>query len=495
MTHLDGAQIHAQLERRFDAVIVGTGAGGAVTACTLAEAGLKVALVEEGPYVTGEQMNGKPLEMFDLLYRNKGLTGTVGYPPIPVPLGRAVGGTTLINSATCSRTPDNVLARWEDQFGLTGATALAPFYDEVERDLDIKPVPDAIYGAQSRRFEAASEALGYKGRRIPRNERDCAATGVCAVGCPRDAKQSMAVSYVPRALRAGAVLLSNARVDRITFAGRRAAGVVGTFVTPQGAARGLRFTLSAPLVVVAAGALNTPPLLMKSGVKGKRIGRNLHMHPATRVLAKFPDVLQGWAEVPQAYNVDEFIDDGIFIQGQFVSPPIQAPNVPGFGQAHLERMRDFDRWGSFGALISDESAGRVLASGVALYRLNRKDTEKLRRAIAITTDIFLAAGAEEVFTGIAVQPIVRSKQDADRLRSVKVRATDIEMMAFHPMGTAAVGRDGGQGAVDAHGKVFGYEGLYVADTGLFPTSNRINPQLTLMALAMRNAREWARSRV
>lgn len=494
MTHFDGAHITSPLERRFDAIVVGTGAGGAVTACALAEAGLTVALVEEGPYVTGEQMNGRPLEMFDLLYRGKGLTGTVGFPPIPVPLGRAVGGTTLINSATCFRTPGNVLARWESEFALAGATALAPFYDEVERDLDIKPVPDALYGAQSRRFEAASVALGYKGRRIPRNERDCAATGVCAVGCPRDAKQSMAVSYVPRALGAGAVLFSNARVDRVVLEGKRAAGIAGTFLSRDGSSRGIRFALSAPLVAVAAGALNTPPLLLRSGVKGKRIGRNLHMHPATRVLAKFPDVLQGWAEVPQAYNVDEFIDEGIFIQGQFVSPPIQAPNVPGFGRAHLERMSGFDRWGSFGALISDESAGRVFANGMAYYKLNRKDTEKLRRGIAITTDIFLKAGAEEVFTGIAVQPIVRSAQDAENLRKAKVKASDIEMMAFHPMGTAAVGRDPGQGAVDAYGKVFGYEGLYVADTGLFPTSNRINPQLTLMALAMRNAREWAKGR-
>lgn len=491
MQHTDGATIRSAVADTADAVVIGTGAGGAVTAAALAERGLRVILLEEGPYIRGEQMNGRPTEMFDLLYRDRGLSGTAGLPPIPVPLGKAVGGTTVINSATCFRTPANVLQKWEKTYGVAGATALDPFYDEVERDLDIKPVPDEIYGAQARRFEAAATALGYRGRRIPRNERDCAGTGVCAFGCPRDAKQSMAVSYVPRALSAGARLYSRAKAEQVVIEHGAVRGVRGKFIGADGKSAGAAFEILAARVIVAAGALHSPVLLMRSGVRNKRLGRNLHMHPATRVIAKYADSVAGWGEVPQSYNLDEFIDEGIFIQGQFVPPNVQAPNIPGFGAAHQARMRDFDRYGSFGALISDETAGRVFQNGVAWYSLNRTDTEKLRRAIALTARVFLQAGAVEVFTGVAVQPIVRDGGELDALREKRVRASDIEMMAFHPMGTCAAGADPSQGVTDAYGAVYGVRGLYVADTSLFPTSNRINPQLTLMAWALRNARKMA----
>jgi choline dehydrogenase-like flavoprotein len=245
-------------------------------------------------------------------------------------------------------------------------------------------------------------------------------------------------------------------------------------------------------VVVAAGALHTPALILRSkpGIFQPRLGRNLHIHPATRVIAKFPETLQGWAEVPQSYNLDSFLDEGIFIQGQFVPPAVQAPNIPGVGEEHRQRISEFGRFASFGALISDHTSGRVRANGLVTYKLNRTDTDKLQRAIAITAEIFLHAGAEEVYTGIASQPVVKTQADLARLRTLRVKAADIEMMAFHPMGTAAMGSSGLQGVTDAYGRVFGVRNLAVADTSLFPTSNRINPQLTLMALAMRNAKFW-----
>lgn len=491
MPHIDGTAVSSAHEARCDVVVVGSGAGGAVTAAALAEAGVRVILVEEGAWIRGDQMSGRPLAMFDLLYRDRGLTGTVGVPPIPVPLGRAVGGTTVINSATCFRTPPAVLASWQQTYGVAGMDALDPFYDEIERDLDIKPVPDHIYGPQARRFEDAATALGYRGQRIPRNERGCDGFGVCAFGCPKDAKQAMSVSYVPRALAAGAALWSRARAEQVLIENGAAKGVRGRFCSAEGQAGTFPFTIRAERVIVAAGALFTPTLLRKSGVRHPRLGRNLHMHPATRVLARYPEAVNGWAEVPQSYNVDQFIDEGIFIQGQFTPPGVQAPNVPGFGATHRIRMANFDRLGSFGALISDQSAGRILRNGLAWYRLNAADTEKLRRAIAITAEIFLRAGAEEVYSGIAVQPIVRGQDDLDALRTRRVRAADIEMMAFHPMGTCAAAGDPALGACDPRGAVHGIRGLYVADTSLFPTSNRINPQLTLMAWALANARAMA----
>ena len=478
-----------------DAVIIGTGAGGAVAAAELARAGWRVVMLEEGGYFTGTHLEGDVRFAFARLYRDGGLTGTVGRPPIIVPLGRCVGGTTTINSGTCYRTPDFVLEHWERVLGLEGATELDEHYRALEKDLHIEPVPDEFYGPANKLIQNAVErVLGWRGSRIPRNAQGCLGTGRCAFGCPSDGKLAMSVSKVPEAIAHGADLWVHARARRILLDGRRAFGVVADALGDGGRPTGTRIDILAPLVVVAAGALHTPALLQASGVRHPWLGRNLHLHPATRVLGLFPEPIRGWREVPQAYNIDEFIPQGVFIQGQFVPPEVQAAAVPGFGATYRERMRAFNRMASFGALISDESAGRVWSIGhsgrpLAWYSLNSRDRRKLLFAIARTAEAFFAAGAQEVYTGVAALPVLRSRTQIAEFERCRVSPSQIEVMAFHPMGTARSGAPEWS-VCDPWGKVYGYHGLAVADASLFPTSNRINPQLTIMALVRRNAHHW-----
>src|SRR5262249_46736075 len=211
---------------------------------------------------------GDPREMIALLYRNRGLTGTVGRVTIPIPLGRCVGGTTVVNSGTCYRAPDYVLDAWHRDFGVEDIEepSLRPYFEKVERELNVPPVPDATYGTNSRLFERGAAALGFAGARIPRNERGCLGTGVCAFGCPQDAKQAMHVSYVPKALAAGATLYTHCRADRLLLSNGRAFGVTGTLLDATGAATGRQIRVLADRVVVACGALLTPALLQRSGV-------------------------------------------------------------------------------------------------------------------------------------------------------------------------------------------------------------------------------------
>src|SRR5437773_1143329 len=436
----DGATVAHDVHELAEVVVVGSGAGGAVVARELAARGRDVLLVEEGGFFTGKDFTGNPRAMIDLLYRGRGLTGALGRPTIPIPLGRCVGGTTTINSGTCYRAPDYVLDEWAERYGVRGAREadLRPYFERVEQELNVRPVPDETYGRNSTLFERGAAALGYAGARIPRNERGCLGTGVCAFGCPQDAKQAMHVSYVPRALAAGARLFTRCRVDPILLSAGKAMGVVGRFIDADERETGHELRVPARHVVVACGALLTPALLERSGVpdpSGLR-GRNLHIHPATRGGALFDEEVRGWEEVPQAYNVHHFTREGIFIQGQFVPPAMEAPVLPGVGTAHKEIMARYTRLGSFGALISDESAGRVPAGRARFprvtYQLGAADAKKLARAIGLTAEIFFAAGAREVYSGVHSRPVLRSLDEARALRLAALPAADFLLMAVLP---------------------------------------------------------------
>lgn len=481
-------------EERAEIVVVGSGAGGAVVAAELAEAGRDVLLLEEGDHATRVAPETPPLARIGALYRDGGLSGVVGNTFIAVPIGRTVGGTTTINSGTCWRAPDDVLAGWERDSGIGGLSGggLEAEYARVERALGVAKVPEELLGPGARLVRRGAEALGFHSTPLSRNAIGCRGTGVCAFGCPRHAKQSTDVSFVPRAIAAGARLLVRTRANRIVLEGSRAIGVEATRLDgsdrPIGTLR-----VRADRVVVAAGALLTPGLLAASGLapRGSEVGRHLRIHPASRVAALFDEPVRSWEGVPQSLQVRDFEPEGIILQGIWVPPPLLAPTLPGAGHAHERRMAAVERMASFGALISDSSEGRILRIGarsLPWYRMNPTDVRRMQRAISLLARIYFAAGAREVYPGLRQMPILRSREEAERLEHAKVRASDFELMAFHPLGTTRMGVDPRRSVVDASGRVHGMEGLYIADTGIFPGSTRLNPQLTLMALATRIAR-------
>ncbi|MFN8543779.1 MAG: GMC family oxidoreductase [Candidatus Binatia bacterium] len=492
---IDGADIGKDLHELAEAVVIGSGAGGAVVARELAARGRDVVLLEEGGFFTRRDFTGNPPAMLDLLYRDRGLTGTIGRPFIPIPLGRCVGGTTTINSGTCYRAPDWVLDDWAERHGVTGAREgdLRPWFERIEVDLGVQPVDDAAYGRNSRLFEQGAAQLGWAGARIPRNARGCVGSGVCAFGCPQDAKQATHVGHVPRALADGARLFTRCRVERVLLSHGHAIGVIGRFLDTSGRPTGRELRVLARHVIVACGALLTPALLERSGVpdpSGMR-GRNLHVHPAVRVGALFDEPVRGWEEVPQAYNLHQFTREGIFIQGQFVPPAMAAPVLPGVGLAHKARMARFANLASFGALISDESAGRVRATRSGFprvtYQMNAADARRMARAVGLTAEVFFTAGAREVYSGVHSRAVLRGLHDAHALQQATLPPAEFELMAFHPQGTAKMGEDRVRAVTDSWGRVHGTGGLWVGDASLFPSSCKVNPQITIMALAARLA--------
>jgi choline dehydrogenase-like flavoprotein len=482
------------LVEHADVAVIGTGAGGAVVAAELAEAGARVVVLEEGEYHTGHDFTARPMEQVRMLYRDSGLTGAIGNSFIGIPVGRTVGGTTTVNSGTCWRAPEEVLRRWEQEFGIPSLAdgGLRPEFERVERTLHVAPAPEELLGASGRLFRRGCQALGFRGEPIPRNAVDCHGTGVCAFGCPRDAKQSMNVSYVPRALRAGARIHVRARADRVLIESGRATGAVAERLDRNGRGTGERIWLLADRTVICAGALHTPVLLKRSGAAWRSgpVGRHLRIHPATRVLALFDEPVRSWEGVPQSYHVHEFEPEGILLQGMVVPPGLHAVSVPGFGWTHKQRMAAFARMASFGVLISDTSSGRVFAMGrgpLVWYWMSRSDAHRLLRGISLAARVFFAAGAREVYPGVRRRPVLHSMREAEALEHLRVRAPDIDMMAFHPLGTARMGSYPERCAVDPSGQTYGVSGLYVADASIFPGSTRINPQITIMALATRIA--------
>lgn len=459
-----------------DVCVVGAGAGGAVVAAELAEGGARVVVLDEGPRHDPDDFTARPPQMLARLYRDGGQAATLGAPPIVLPLGSGLGGTTLVNSGTCFRTPPAVLDRWAREFGLElDEATLRPCFERVERALSVAEVSPELAGANAAVARRGAERLGWSHGYLKRNARGCVGSGVCVFGCPTSAKQHTGITYIPRAEEAGARIVTGAEVREVRVERGRARGVSARL------AHGRRLEVRAPTVVVACGTIHTPLLLDRSGLpdaSGQR-GRNLALHPATAAFARMPDVVDMARGVPQSFYIDEFAGEGIMFEGVAGPPAYAAMSLPLTGEAHTRAMSDYRRLAQFGLMVSDSSRGRVHSFGghpVIRYDLCAEDLAKFRSGLARMRELFLAAGAREVY--LPLPPGVAPQ---------RARARDLTLMAFHPLGTARADARASHGVVDGDLTVHGIAGLHIADGSVVPSALGVNPQLTIMALATRLA--------
>src|SRR3954451_7722837 len=472
---------------RADACVIGTGAGGAPVAKELAEGGMSVVMLEEGPGFTTDDFDARPRNMTARLYRDAGQITTVGNAPIILPLGRGVGGTTMINSGTCFRTPPDVLEMWGERFGLEelSAGALDPFYSRVEREIGVAQVTPQLAGNNAEVVKRGADALGWHGDYLFRNVRGCVGSGVCAFGCPTSAKQHTGLTYVPQGWDAGATTFSGNRARKVVMAGGRARGVEAA------TSGGGRVIVECDAVVVACGAIHTPLFLRRQRLGGRsgELGHNLAIHPATGVRALFAEEIDMARGVPQSFYIDEFADEGIMFEGAAGPPDYASMSFPFSGARHREAMLRFRNISQFGLMVSDVSRGHVrerAGHAEVHYNLNDEDTATFKRGVELLTELYWEAGAEVVYTPVEGAGELRDG-DLESLRSRRVRAGDLTLMAFHPLGTARADARPDHGVVDAGLKLHGCEGVYVADGSVVPSSIGVNPQITIMALATRLA--------
>jgi choline dehydrogenase-like flavoprotein len=476
-----------------DVAVVGTGPGGSALARVLAEGGMSVVLLEEGPKQSRFAKNQADTcrnHMIDggtLLARGRNF--------MPIAAGRGVGGGSLINSALSFRTPDAVLDGWADLLDDAGwsAAAMAPIYDEVAALIGVGITPDRVAGANNRLIVRGARALGLEGGLAPRSTPGCTGCGVCNFGCPTNGKGSANVTMLPRAVAAGARIQAEARVEAILAEGNRAVGVRGQAVHPDTHELGGTVEVRAPRVVLSAGAIGTPRLLWSTGLAPQLgpVGDGLHVHPGNAVLGLAEEVIHLWRGATQGAYFHHPDLPGV-LPHSFSAPPeacLLAMNRTGNQLA--QGLAELPHLAGCVVMVSDKANGRVRATPDGRvqvdYDFSDEDLDRTRRGMVEAARVMLAAGVVELFApvhGLGRHHNLASFEAALRPRTLR----DFTLYAAHPMATCRMGRDRDQSVVDTDGRAHGLPGLWIADASVFPTSLGVNPQLTVYATATRIAR-------
>jgi choline dehydrogenase-like flavoprotein len=496
------AQYDADFTLEADAVVVGSGPGGAVAAKELAEAGHRVVLLEEGPPFTPADFALDGALSMARTMRESGLRSTVG-TVMPTMQAICLGGGSLVNSAICVRIPDFVLDEWCERHELRQTTRadLEPHYDAVGAFLGIARTPESVLGRRNLLFREGCDRLGYSSESIERNVRGCRGSGECFTGCRPRAKQSMDISYVPAALRAGARVLTSLRVEQVLTDGGRATGVAGRVVAPFSGRPGPRFRVAAKAVVLAAGCMATPVLLKKSGNLANRsgqVGANLRFHPGVAITAIFEERVDPVFGATQGYHSLQFLREGFKLETLWAPPAVLAVRMPGAGFELKQRLAQVPHavvWDAIGSC--NRSVGTVRPRRGSLdprlvWHLHPEDVPMLARALYTLSEIAFAAGAHTVIAGArGVPDELYSLDDAQVLRKKTFHPGDFVTGGNHAFCTTRMHRDPRKGVVDELGRCHDVRNLYVTDSGVFPRCPSVNPMWTGMALAHRSAQAIA----
>lgn len=500
---------HGPLPDRIDCdvAIVGSGAGAGITAELLTQAGLKIVIVEEGPLRSSSDFHQRESEAYPTLYQESAARKTAD-KGINILQGRCVGGSTTVNWTSSFRTPAPTLSHWQAEFGLAdyGSEALAPWFAQAEKRLNIGPWLMAPNDNNDLLRKGAA-SLGLTAAMIQRNVKGCWNLGSCGMGCPTNAKQSMLVTTIPAALDRGATLLVQTRAESLQLRGDRVEGLRCVPVALDGTIAAANPTvIVARHYVVAAGAINSPALLLRSDAPDPhdRLGRRTFLHPVVISAALFDRVIEGWKGAPQTVYSDHFLETepltgaiGYKLEAPPIHPVIFASSLPGYGREQADLLAQFPKTHALLALMRDgfheqSPGGRVTlrsdGSPLLDYPLNDFVMDGARRAFLSMAEIQFAAGARSVL------PVHEMAQRCDSWAKARQAIAELPMkplltrvVSAHVMGGCGLAGDERRGVVRPDGTHWQLANLSIHDGSIFPTSIGANPQLSIYGIVNRLA--------
>jgi len=492
-----------------DVCVVGTGAGGSVIAAKLAEAGQRVIVLDAGPYRTADAFTQREAEAYDTMFQGHGVLTTRDLA-FTVLAGQTAGGSSTINWMTCLKPPRWARDEWERECGMSGVStpAFDALIDEVWNRLHVN-VDESIVNPSNDVLRRGSEALGYRlgvdYEVIPRNALGCGGRcDFCFFGCVYSAKQSTLVTYLPDAYRAGARFLFDTKADHLLIEGGEVRGVEAAF---RDDGHTIPVHVRARTVVAAGSAIQTPALLLRSGIRSPGVGLGLRLDPTTALFGEFPGPIRMWSGPMQTIVVTRFQDadeghHGPWLESAPGHPGLSALAIPwSGGRAHKDAMRRLDRAASTIVLVRDVAEGRVTIDArgepVLEYRLSIRDRRNLTRGLQEAARIQRAAGAlrigslhlRECSVGDGRSPIRNADFDGfiDRLGRLGIRENGVALFSAHPMGSARAGTSPKTSAAKPTGESHDVRNLWIGDGSLLPTAPGVNPMISIMALAVRTA--------
>jgi len=481
-----------------DVVVIGSGAGGGVVAAELTAAGKDVIVLEKGGYRNEADFTHQEGEALETMYDAGGLLATSDLGLV-VLQGATLGGGTVINYTTSFHTPDTIRREWAREHGLPQfeGAEFTRALDAVARHLGVN-TDHAKPSGRDQVLIRGLEQLRWHHGLLPRDVRGCSqddSCGYCGMGCRRGAKQSTLITYLREAAAQGARIVVGCDVRRVAIERGVVSGVEAR-VGPHA------LRVRAKTVVVAAGSVHSPALLLRSGVTLPALGHHLALHPATAVLADMDEDVRPWTGTVQAHYSDQFADldagYGFKFETVPVHPSLQALAAPWESAAgHRSRMGKLSKTALVGILLRDRFGGRVRVdrdgTAVVDYRLSRYDRAHLRRGIGAAAELLEAAGARETWLPLAravtYRPGSQGARDEwlQRVDAAGWGPNELLLVTFHQMASCRMGASARTSVVDAEHRVWGIRGLYVADASTFPSASGVNPMLTVMAIAHRAA--------
>jgi len=482
-----------------DVVVVGSGAGGAAAALALAQAGMRVVIVEAGPQVKSEQMTRNGPAFLSKYYWEGGIRMLLGSGTYPAMSGRALGGSTVVNSAIMFRLPDWVREEWISDDGLThlNGPAMDLAFDRVFERLKVAPTPMEVMGRKNTLTRDVLDHAGVPNGPLPRAVHGCRGSGNCLTGCAAGAKQSVDRSYLPDAYAAGARAYTCSHVDRVMTKGTQVTGVVGHVVDPDSHERLATFRVHAPRVFMAAGALHTPVLLQQSGITlGGKVGGTFQAHLAGVALGVMPEPVRAWEGATQGWGGFSNRVKGMKYEALWGPASLMSSEFGAIGPMLGQQLPDFEHLGVVVLVYRGNVRGSVRAKRngmpMPLMWVPKEEAQVVARASHGLAMSFLDLGARYVTTGVRLGPErIARKSDADGLLSSRVRGRHLTMTCNHMFGSCRMSADPDRSVVDLDGRVRGVDGLWITDASVFPSPSAVNPQATVMAMADLTARKAA----